>query len=500
MYIMKQLYTVFTAVILFTGTLTAQNDLEFTIDEVIELAKEQSPEGLLAKHSFRASYWQYRSYKAGFLPSLVFAATAPNFSRAMTAVQQENGTYLYLQDYSNRLSGAINIEQNVPLTGGQITLGSNLSRTDIFGDDGYVQYLSSPLSVTYSQSLFGLNNLKWDKKIEPLRYEEARKRYLRAVENVAIVAVRYFFNLAEAQQRVAIAEFNKANNDSLYKISRGRYNIGTIGENDMLQSELNYMNACATLNDAILNLAASKNRLRSFLGFNESVNISIVIPSEAPKLDLNEDKVMELAKANSPDLIGYERQLIEAQRSVASAKASRGFSADLYMQFGLDQRSGTRQSSGKIADAYKKPGDMERVQLGLRIPILDWGKGKGRVKMAQSNQELTKVQILQAITDFEQDVILQVNQYNMQAEQYQITTKADTIAQKRYTVSMQRYLTDKIDITEMNNAQNDRDNARLRSVSALRNYWTYYYTIRQLTLYDLLSNKPLETDYDKLIE
>jgi outer membrane protein TolC len=497
---MRKLYAAFVVATLFAGTISAQNNLEFTIDEVIEMAKEQSPEGIQAKHSFRASYWQYRSYKAGFLPSLVFSATAPNFSRAMTAVQQENGAYLYLQDYSNRLSGAVNIEQNVPLTGGQFSIGSNLSRTDIFGDDGYTQYLSSPLSITYSQSLFGLNSIKWDRKVEPLKYEEAKKRYLRSVETVSITAIRYFFNLAEAQQRVAIAEFNKVNTDSLYKIAKGRYNIGTIGENDMLQSELNYMNACATLNDAVLNLAASKNRLRSFLGFNESVDISIIIPSEAPKLELSIDKVMEHAKQNSPDLLAYERQLIEAKRNVASAKASRGFSADLYMQFGLDQRSGTRNNSGKIADAYKKPGDMERVQLGLRIPILDWGKGKGRVKMAQSNEELTKVQVQQAITDFEQDVILQVNQYHMQSEQYQITTKADTIAQKRYSVSMQRYLTDKIDITEMNNAQNDRDNARLRSVTALRNYWTYYYTVRQLTLYDLINDKPLETDYDKLIE
>ncbi|MDR1887747.1 MAG: TolC family protein [Prevotellaceae bacterium] len=496
---MRQLYTLAVA-ILFAGTVIAQNNLEFTIDEVIELAKEQSPEGIQAKHSFRASYWQYRSYKAGFLPSLVFSATAPNFSRAMTAVQQGDGTYLYRQDYSNRLSGALNIEQNVPLTGGQFSIGSNLSRTDIFGENGYVQYLSSPLSMTYSQSLFGLNSLKWDKKIEPLRYEEAKKRYLRAVENVAINAIRYFFNLAEAQQRVAIAEFNRTNTDSLYKIAKGRYNIGTIGENDMLQSELNYMNACATLNDATLNLASSKNRLRSFLGFNESVDISIIIPEDAPTLDIDVEKVMELAKENSPDLLGYERQLIEAKRNVASAKSSRGFSADLYLQFGLDQRSGTNESSGTIADAYKKPGDMERIQLGLRIPILDWGRGKGRVKMAQSNEELAKVQVQQAITDFEQDVILQVNQYNMQAEQYRITTKADTIARKRYDVSMQRYLTDKIDITEMNNAQNDRDNARLRSVSALRNYWTYYFTIRQLTLYDLIGKKPLETDYDKLIE
>ncbi|MDR1897465.1 MAG: TolC family protein [Prevotellaceae bacterium] len=493
---MKHLYiaSIFVLTTLSANTVSAQNNLSFTIDEVVELAKEQSPEGIQAKHSFRASYWQYRSYRAGFLPSLVFSSTIPNFSRAMTAVQQEDGTYLYRQDYSNRISGAFNVEQNVPLTGGRITVGSSLSRTDILGDRGYVQYLSSPLNLTYSQSIFGLNDLKWDKKIEPLRYEEAKRRYLRAMENVSLTAIRYFFNLAEAQQRVATSEFNKTNTDSLYKMARGRYNIGTIGENEMLQSELNYMNSSATLNDAMLNLAASKNRLRSYLGFNESVDISIVIPEEAPNIVLDVEKIMAMAKENNPDILGYERQLIEAQRNVASAKASRGFSADLYMQFGLDQQSET------IGNAYKKPGDMERVQLGLRIPILDWGRGKGRVKMAQSNEELVKVQVQQAVSDFEQEVILQVNQYNMQFDQLQITAKADTIAQNRYTVSMQRYKIDKIDITEMNNAQNDRDNAVLRHVSALRNYWTYYYTIRQLTLYDLQKNKPLETDYDRLIE
>ncbi|MDR2384003.1 MAG: TolC family protein, partial [Prevotellaceae bacterium] len=83
---MRQLYTILTMLVSFAGAVTAQNNLEFSIDEVIELAKEQSPEGIQAKHSFRASYWQYRSYRAGFLPSLVFSATAPNFSRAMTAV------------------------------------------------------------------------------------------------------------------------------------------------------------------------------------------------------------------------------------------------------------------------------------------------------------------------------------------------------------------------------------------------------------------------------
>ena len=37
-----------------------------------------------------------------------------------------------------------------------------------------------------TQPLFRYNELRWQKKIEPLKYEEARKTYLRDVENVRI--------------------------------------------------------------------------------------------------------------------------------------------------------------------------------------------------------------------------------------------------------------------------------------------------------------------------
>ena len=482
------------------GRLAAQNNMTLTIEEVIELAKEQSLAAIQAKHSFRSSYWQHKTYKTTHLPSLVFAATLPNFSRAMTAVQQPDGTYLYHQDFSSRMSTALSVEQGIPLTGGSLSLGSDLGRTDNFGENAYHQYVSTPINIAYRQSLFGLNTYKWDRKIEPIRYEEAKKNYLMAMEQVTLTAISYFFNLANTQQRVAISEFNKANNDSLYRIARGRYNIGTIGENDMLQSEYNYVSASASLNQSLLDLETSKNRLRSFLGFNESVNITIVIPAEVPKVMLDIDNIIELAKENNPQMLSYKRQRIESQRAVAQVKSQNGFNADLSLQFGLNQRSGMQGQSGTIPEAYKKPGDMERIGLTLRIPVLDWGRGRGRIKMAQSNEELEKVRIQQALADFEQGVIMQVKQYNMQYTQLQITAKADTIARNRYTISMQRYKINKIDITEMDNAQRARDNAVIEYVSAMNRYWEYYYTIRKTTLFDFIKNKPLETDYDKLVE
>src|SRR5450631_2852151 len=54
-----------------------QDIKKLTFDEVIKLSEEQSPNALMAKHRFRASYWQYRSYQAQYLPSLTLSGTTP---------------------------------------------------------------------------------------------------------------------------------------------------------------------------------------------------------------------------------------------------------------------------------------------------------------------------------------------------------------------------------------------------------------------------------------
>jgi outer membrane protein TolC len=81
-----------------------------------------------------------------------------------------------------------------------------------------------------------------------------------------------------------------------------------------------------------------------------------------------------------------------------------------------------------------------------------------------------------------------------------IAAKADTIAQLRYDVTKQRFLIGKIDVLDLNVAQTEKDVAKRGYVSALRNYWNYFYTLRQITLYDFISDKPLETDFDQLLK
>ena len=37
-------------------------------------------------------------------------------------------------------------------------------------------------------------------------------------------------------------------------------------------------------------------------------------------------------------------------------------------------------------------------------------------------------------------------------------------------------------------------------INDLSNFWNYYYTLRQLTLYDFMKNKDIEVDFEELLK
>jgi outer membrane protein TolC len=284
------------------------------------------------------------------------------------------------------------------------------------------------------------------------------------------------------------------NADTLFQIAKGRYNLGTIAEDELLQMELSYLNAGTAINESEINLRDREIRLRSFLGFNQNVRLELIIPNEIPTLQVEVSEVLRLAEENNPDLIALDRQLVEAQSSVAQAKAEKGLNANLTASYGL------RDQDPEFNLAYDKPNKQQSIRVGFTLPILDWGLGRGRYKMAKSSQELTQVQVEQSRIDFEQNLLLDVQQFNLQDDQVKIAAKSDTVAAKMFEVTKQRFLIGKIDVLELNNADSKKDQNKRSYIQALNNYWNYFYNIRALTLYDFINKKPLETDYEKLVE
>lgn len=490
---MKGIITFFIP-LLFAVNLLAQKPINrLTYDEVLQLAKDQSPQAILAKHRFRAAYWQYRTYVAELRPNLTLTGTIPQFSRSLIRYQNPDGSYTYIEENSNTTSLGLSLSQNIGLTGGQIFVRSNLERTDLLGTNKTTSYMSVPVSIGFSQPLFAMNQLKWSKRIEPIKYEEAKRAFIQSMEAISMEATRLFFDLAMAQQNLETAKLNYSNTDTLYKIAQGRYNIGTIAENELLQMELSFLNAGTALSEAEVDLQLKKIRLKSYLGLNDNYDLEIVLPDSIPSFDLDYNRVLTLAKENNPQILSYQRQLLEADRDVAQARAERGLNANLFATFGLTQRA------TELKDAYIDPQDQQTVRVGITVPILDWGLGRGKVKMAQSNREVVRTTVDQALTDFEQDVFLKVMQFNRQDDQVQIAKKADLVSQNRYEVTKQRFLIGKIDVLTLNVAQTERDQAKQKYINTLSGFWQYYYQMRRLTLYDLEKNQPITTDFELLL-
>lgn len=472
-------------------TVTAQEKqvLTLKLEQVIRLAQKQSPSAVSARLNRETAEWSYKFYKANYLPSVTLSSN-PGYSRSINKITQPDGTFKYLEQNSLSTDLNLSIQQNIALTGGTFSITSSLDRSDFFreGSSKETSYSTRPVYIGYSQSLFGHNSLKWDHRIEPIAYREACKRYNETMELVASSACSHFFNLAAAQVNAEIANFNYASADTLNRYAQGRYGIGTITENEMLQLEINKLSEETNRIEAQFAVEDNMQALRSFLALQDDVEIRVILDDSVPHFMVPVGEAMLMAYEHNPDPEYFKRARLQSDRNVASAKANAGLRANIYLQFGLTQ------TGPDLQKAYRDPINSQAAGVSLSLPILDWGRGRGQVKMARSSRELTYLNIEQSERDFEENVRRIVRQFNQQTAKMDILAKTDLTAERRFEVARRLYLMGKSTILDLNAAISEKDAARRNRISALRNYWSLYYTLRSLTGYDFEKGTEIEWD------
>lgn len=455
------------------------NAQEFSLFEIVELAKSRSIAYKQAETRKKNRYWQYRVFKSNYNPQLYLNGTLPNYTRRFNPITQPDGSILF-QPVSYSLAEArLGIQQSLSATGANFFLNSNLNRYDDYArDEEFTQYSGDLVELGIQQPIFRFNQLKWDKKIEPLKYEESKREYAEELEDLSLVATDLFFDLMIAQVSYEISLKNLANNDTIFQIGKGRFNLGTIPENQLLQLELTLLNSQQSVEQAKLDMETSRLRLRSFLGLIKYDDITLELPESIPTFTVEMDQALDLANQNRSDALSFERRLLEANRDVAKAKGDNGLNLDFTSTFGYTNRGST------VSEVYNNPQNQLTVNLGFAIPIIDWGRSKSRIETAVANQELTNYIVEQEKMNFEQEVFTVVSQLEMLRNKVRITNKADQVAQSRYEISKNRYLIGKIDITDLNIALQEKDNAKRDYIQSLRDFWNTYYNIRKLTLFD----------------
>lgn len=460
-----------------------------TLHEAIEMAKVQSVDAAVAVNELRAAYWEYHSFKADMLPEVNFSASLPSYNQNYTTYQQADGSYTYVRNNYLGISGEISINQNLPFTGGSISLNTSLDYLKQLDSDKGGRFMTIPFAITWNQPIFGVNSMKWEKKIEPVKYKEAQAKFLSHMEEVTMLAINYYFNLLLAQENVEIATQNLNNAQKLYEVAKAKRQMGQISENDLLQMELNVLDSKAEFTDNESQHKSAMFKLSAFLGLDEGTIIEAVIPENVVCGVLEYEDVLQKALDNNYFSKNIMRRRLEAEYNVAATKGNLR-SITLFAQVGY---TGTDQL---LEQAYSNLKNNQIVQVGLKIPILDWGKRRGKVKMAQSNYEVVESRIKQETMNFNQNIFILVEQFNNQKAQMENAEAANRIAQKRYDTNVETFLIGRISTLDLNDSQSKKDYAKQNYINELFYYWYYYYQIRSLTLWDYENEKEIYLDLD----
>lgn len=471
--------------------LKAQHQL--SLREAIRQAHLSSVDAQVAENQLKKAYWQYRTYKAEQLPELSLSASLPNFKRSNTLYQNQDGSYGFVRNNLMQLSGELSIEQNISLTGGKLSLISSLDYINpLKSANAKERYMSVPIGITYSQPIFGVNTMKWKNKIEPVRYKEAKAKYIQEVEEVTLQTINLYFQLLLAKENLKIAVQNNQNAKKIYEIGKARREMGQISENELLQLEQTALKAASSETSEESALKSAMFALRSYLGYDDNIELDPITPDSLNYPLINYEEALAKAEKNNPLAMNIKRRQLEADYAVAEAKGKKR-DIQLFASIGYTGENET------LPKTYQNLQNYQIAKVGLRIPIIDWGKRKGEVKVAESNREVVASRIKQERLDFKQNLFLLVERYNNQTTQLHIAAKADTIAQKRYDTSIKAFMVGKINILDLNDAQRSKDNARAQYIADLHRYWFYLYQLRSITLFDFENNHSLDADIDYII-
>jgi outer membrane protein TolC len=379
----------------------------------------------------------------------------------------------------------VGLQQPLRWTGGTISANTNFNYfTDIARDSKL--WSGNVFNIRLDQPIYAYNSFKWDRLTLPLKYEESKREFVEQLEFISQNASDLFFRVIAAQIDEQIARFNLANNDTIFKIEQGRYNIGTTSQDKLLQVELQLLKSKQDVAAARINKQNASLLLRIYLGLKNDEEFELVLPETVPLLEPNLDEALRYAKLNRAAYVSFERRRLEAESEVARAKGSR-LATTLVASYGLNN------AGLVVGDLYNNPQQQQQFNVGFNIPVLNWGRNKATMQTAYANKKLNDYTIAQDEVNAEQEIITQVRQFELLRLQIEITKKSDQVARERYNVAQNRYLIGKIDITNLNIALTEKDNAKRSYLEALRTYWSSYFNLRRLTLFDFATGTLLYT-------
>jgi outer membrane protein TolC len=411
--------------------------------------------------------------------------TVPAYNRSIIPVLQPDGTTAFRTQQQTDASLTATLTQRLPLTGGDLFVSSSLARLEVNGDQAFRTWSSTPVVVGVRQPLFRPNALAWDRREQSVGAELAERTYVEGMEDVSLQTVNAFFDFYAARLGFDNAEKNAAINDTLYRLNSGRFEVGRIGENDLLQSELALLRSRAARETARLTSARATEALRLLLDLPATVPIVVDVTRELPTFEPDTARAVAEALRNVSAVSRLTLDDVQSRRRVTEARLATGMGATVQASYGLNT------TASDVDFAYRDLRNAQRFTLSVQLPLWDWGAHGENVDAAEAERDRT-IRLSEATAEqiahearFAMLEVVQAREHAL------LAARADSVAAKRFEVAYNRYVIGRIASDNLYVAQQEKDQALIGYVEALRGYWVAYYRLRRVTLFDFATGQTI---------
>lgn len=255
---------------------------------------------------------------------------------------------------------------------------------------------------------------------------------------LAEVASNYV-TLRGQQERLTVTERAvKAQEDSL-KLTESRFRAGLVGELDVAQAKAQLENRVAQLFPIKTEMERAINRLGVLLGkpprtFAEELSPRAKLPV-AP-LVVNVGVPSELLKRR-PDIRAAERALAAQTARIGVA------TADLYPSFSITAALGLQ--SNQFGSWWNMSSRYWNVIPGVSWPVLDWGKIKSNIQVADARAEQSMIIYEQVVLSSFEDVESSLLQMVSEQQRYGSLTRAVEASARAVQLAEDLYQTGNVD-------------------------------------------------------
>jgi outer membrane protein TolC len=466
-----------------TSTGSAQQPI--TLPQAIELALKQGFAAKAALATRDAARYRDHVFYSRLLPQLSLGGTMPSYNHSIISVLQPDGTTLFKPQNQTNASLNATLSQKLPVLGGDFFVSSTLARLSVTGENSFHSWTSTPVSFGLRQDLLRPNASAWDQREQPLREELAERNYQEAREDIALTTSNLFFDVYSARVTLANQIKNAATNDTLYTLNKGRYEVGKIGENDLLQSELALLRARTSLDGARLEYDRAAAALRLALNLPAGAPVELDVSLTVPEFDADTAKAVGEALRNRASMSDVALQDVQARRRVTEARLSNWVGASVTASYGFNA------TAPNASEVYSNLLNAQQLAVSVSLPLWQWGAHSEGVQAAKADQERTASLAQATLQQTAQDAHFAALQLSQARRNLALSLKADTVAGKRFEVALNRYIIGRIAIDNLYLAQSEKDQAVNQAVQSLRGYWQAYFRLRRMTLFDFEKGEPI---------